>query len=315
MKKLNNKGFAISTMLYGLLIIILLVVAMILSTMAFSRKNSREFTEKIVDELEQTKPICKRATRLHTETCNSKRNTGCLAVGILRGQVITYGNQTVTNGELKTGDAFDCDVNGDGTYSSTNERFYYVTDMDEYTAVLIYYSNVLSGNPNEIATFTYASTGINYNGPTTAKIQLPKTSQWFNISLKNNMRSIKNEDSGTTTGIEDLTSPMSLIDNFNYSNYSTRLLTKQEIEKATNLTTGDLTVGELKDFNYLFEKTSYSDSTLVRGYWLETVSSKYSNMAWNVFSDNVQVGAHYVTISDGYGVRPVIEVAKSRISY
>lgn len=55
MKKLNNKGFAISTMLYGLLIIILLVVAMILSTMAFSRKNSREFTEKIVDDLEKSK--------------------------------------------------------------------------------------------------------------------------------------------------------------------------------------------------------------------------------------------------------------------
>lgn len=52
MKKMNNKGFAISTMLYGLLILIVLIIAMILSTMAFNRKNSREFSEKIVDELE-----------------------------------------------------------------------------------------------------------------------------------------------------------------------------------------------------------------------------------------------------------------------
>lgn len=52
MKKLNNKGFAISTMLYGLLILIVLIIAMILSTMAFNRKNSREFSEQIVENLE-----------------------------------------------------------------------------------------------------------------------------------------------------------------------------------------------------------------------------------------------------------------------
>lgn len=57
MKKLNNKGFAISTMLYGLLILIVLIIAMILSTMAFNRKNSREFSEKIIDDLEKRTTI------------------------------------------------------------------------------------------------------------------------------------------------------------------------------------------------------------------------------------------------------------------
>ncbi len=52
MKKFNNKGFAISTMLYGLLIIIVLVVGTILATMAFNRKTSKEFTSEVIEELE-----------------------------------------------------------------------------------------------------------------------------------------------------------------------------------------------------------------------------------------------------------------------
>lgn len=52
---LNNKGFAISTMLYGLLIVIILIISLLMSTMSFTRKSSKEFTESIVNELEQNK--------------------------------------------------------------------------------------------------------------------------------------------------------------------------------------------------------------------------------------------------------------------
>ena len=50
--KLNNKGFAISTILYGLLIIIVLTTSVILGTMSFTRKNSKEFAEDVKKELE-----------------------------------------------------------------------------------------------------------------------------------------------------------------------------------------------------------------------------------------------------------------------
>lgn len=53
MNKLNNKGFAISTMLYGLLIILILIITTLMSTMSFNRKNSKEFTDTIVEELEK----------------------------------------------------------------------------------------------------------------------------------------------------------------------------------------------------------------------------------------------------------------------
>lgn len=51
MKKLNNKGFAISSLLYGLLLVAFLVVTVLMSIMASNRKNTSSLIEKIDDEL------------------------------------------------------------------------------------------------------------------------------------------------------------------------------------------------------------------------------------------------------------------------
>lgn len=51
MKKLNNKGFAISSLLYGLLLVAFLVVSVLMSIMASNRKNTSSLIEKIDDEL------------------------------------------------------------------------------------------------------------------------------------------------------------------------------------------------------------------------------------------------------------------------
>ena len=48
--------------------------------------------------------------------------------GVMGTSTITYG-KLGTQGILSSGDAFDCDVNGDGIYDATTERFYYVTDL------------------------------------------------------------------------------------------------------------------------------------------------------------------------------------------
>lgn len=52
-KKLNNKGFAISTVLYGLLVVIILLFSIIMSIMSFNRKSSKDFVEGITSELEE----------------------------------------------------------------------------------------------------------------------------------------------------------------------------------------------------------------------------------------------------------------------
>ena len=52
-RKLNNKGFAISTVLYGLLIVLILITTLIITTMSSSRKSSRQFTDNITRNLEK----------------------------------------------------------------------------------------------------------------------------------------------------------------------------------------------------------------------------------------------------------------------
>ena len=120
------------------------------------------------------KIICKRATTLHTEECTQTDATNyCSGVGYTTSgskgtSTIKYGNLG-TSGTLTSGDAFDCDVNGDGVYDSNTERFYYVSDyyntstksFESDTAVLIYYNNVSSGNSNNKTTYAYDSSGEN----------------------------------------------------------------------------------------------------------------------------------------------------------
>lgn len=51
MKKLNNKGFAITTVIYGLAILGILLMALLMSTMSQSRSNNNDITRSIEDEL------------------------------------------------------------------------------------------------------------------------------------------------------------------------------------------------------------------------------------------------------------------------
>ncbi len=161
--------------------------------------------------------VCKRATKLHTKKCEQKDSTyHCSGAG-LKGKTITYG--TAPGKELKSGDAFDCDANGDRTYDENTERFYYVTDMNDSTAVLIYYNNVSKGKPSNNKLAAYDSSGENFHGPRTAIEELPSTSEWRNVSLTSNVRSIIAQDgTNQTTG-----GPLPV--SFSYSGKAARLLT------------------------------------------------------------------------------------------
>ena len=215
-----------------------------------------------------------------------------------------------SKGTLSSGDAFDCDVNGDKTYDSETERFYYVTDMDDSTAVLIYYNNVENGKPSNSKLVAYDSSGENFHGPRTAIEELPSTSEWKNVSLKNSVRAILNENGGNTTKGETLP------DSFSYAGKSTRLLTVQEINNACGITAGHWMTGELDTCNYLMENTKYSNASIRNyGYWLENARSGYSDYAWYVSGNSRHVSSSTVSNAGDLGVRPVIEVLKSNIEY
>ena len=268
------------------------------------------------------KVICKRATVLHTEECKKTSTTydcsgaGYTTSGSKGTSTITYGNLG-TSGTLSSGDAFDCDVNGDGEYDSETERFYYVSDyyntstksFETNTAVLIYYNNTNAGVPDSAKTYSYYSSASNFYGPTSALESLPTISMWSNVSLKNTSRTILNE-----TG-EDTTKGGTLPSSFSYAGYAARLITSQEINKACNSSIGNNVVGELDTCNYLLENTGYAVSLGTRrsGYWIESPVSSQSTHGWMVGCMGRNVYTSYVT--NGNPVRPVIEVSKKNIDY
>ena len=268
---------------------------------------------------ENKKVICKRATTatLHTEKCEQPEDStyycsgaGYTSSGKYKTTTITYGNEKITPNELKSGDAFDCDVNGDGTYDNKTERFYYVTDMNDSIAVLIYYNNVSNGKPSNSTTYTYDSSGENWHGPVTAIEGLPSTSEWRNVSLTSSVRNIVTEN-GTNQ-----TNGGSLPGNFSYSGKAARLLTAQEINKTCGITVGIDTIGELDTCNYLMENTKYSNASIGNyGYWLENPRSGSSDIACDVSGRSRDVNNNTVSDTRVRGVRPAIEVPKSNIEY
>ena len=259
---------------------------------------------------ERTVAICKRATELHTEECTQTDDIRyCSGAGYTNDgskgtTTITYGNLGEF-GNLVSGDAFDCDVNGDGIYDSETERFYYVTELDTDSSygVLIYYNNVISGAPANTTSFAYNTTisSTDYYGPQTAILQLPTTSQWKNVSLSNNLRDIKDEK-GTIR-----------VSSFSYEGYAARLLNLQEVEAGCNVTTWKLY--NLDRCNYFMENTEYSSDLLKDGFWLETVFSSYSGLARHVYGAGRHSDYTLVTHDSFFCVRPAIEVPKSRIGY
>ena len=262
---------------------------------------------------ENKKVICKRAEEktLHTEKCNWADETyycsgaGYTSSGKYKTTTITYGNENITPNELKSGDAFDYDVNGDGTYDDKTERFYYVTDLDDSTAVLIYYKNVNRGVASNFTNKYDSGADAYKNGPVTALAHLPTTSQWKNVSITNTTRNIIDEKGFVRkTG-------------FSYEGYAARLLTVQEMRKATRINeTPTKQIGELDNFNYLFENTKYSSNSIGNyGYWLENPQSNSSAEAWLVYGFFRRVDNGTVSNGVNYGVRPAIEVSKSNIEY
>ena len=260
--------------------------------------------------------MCKRATTLHTETCNNSSSSGfCPADGYRIGSEITYGSLG-TEGVLTGGDAFDCDVNGDGTYNSKTERFYYVSDVtngittDNDTAVLVYYNNVSGGEPSNSTTYAhYDAANENFHGPVTAVKQLPTTSQW-KTTLTNTKRQITTETSTTSTTGGTL--PV-----FDYTGYAARLLTAQEVNTGCGFTIGSTTTGELSTkCKYLMENTKYSNSSnKAYGEWLESPCAADANRVWHVSGYSRTVGNGSANYAGNFGVRPAIEVNKTDISY
>lgn len=303
MKKLNNKGFAISTVIYAVLIIAVLIMGMLLSTMVFSKKTTDDLVYSVEKDLNShieeqdikiSSKICKRARTLHSETCTSSSTTGYCTAG---GTSITYG-QLGNTGVLTSGDAFDCDVNGDGTYDPATERFYYVTDLNSTTAILLFYTTTSSDGKRSVGVRPpYDSSGVNYNGPVTAASVLPTKTAWPKATLYNNPAQIYNYESGTTVEY----SGTHTLPKYKYTT-AARLLTYSEYLKLPKDIFWEDFGGTSGQYfpNCLWLNTPYQTSPQVF-----VIHAPYQ----------LNISTYPSTPNNSCGVRPVIEVKKTDIDY
>lgn len=270
------------------------------------------------------KIICKRASvsTLHKEVCNYNTDHTirdyCKGFGgYSPGENIIYGNVAVY-GSFRSGDAFDCDVNGDGNYDYVKERFYYVTDLDSDTAVMIFYTNTEGSSLGNGYSFGTSYGSNTYSGPTDAKKYLPTTSQWPNVSLKNNVRAITTPNDLSYIMVR--TDKKNLPTNFSYAGYSARLITYQELLRACSqddtILNYELGLGNCQ---YLVENSVYSSNNKMRGYWIENPYPSCYNRweAMSVDGGGSGWGVKVSSTNGSYtlGVRPVIEVPKKNISF
>ena len=303
MKKLNNKGFAISTIIYAVLIIAVLIMGMLLSTMVFSKKTTDDLVYSVEKDLNShieeqdikiSSKICKRARTLHSETCTSSSTTGYCTAG---GTSITYG-QLGNAGVLTSGDAFDCDVNGDGNYDPATERFYYVTDLNSTTAILLFYTTTSSDGKRSVGVRpSYDSSGVNYNGPVTAASVLPTKTAWPKATLYNNPAQIYNYEGGTTVEY----SGTHTLPKYKYTT-AARLLTYSEYLKLPKDIFWEDFGGTSGQYfpNCLWLNTPYQTSPQVF-----VIHAPYQ----------LNISTYPSTPNNSCGVRPVIEVKKTDIDY
>ena len=285
----------------------------------------------------QTEILCIRANNLHTETCSQTSNhcyaDGWRANGTKGTTTITYGSLG-TSGVLATGDAFNCDVNGDGTFDEENERFYYVSDFyhsntqsfDVDYATLVYYKNYYEEegeNPAPSNKTDKYATANNYNGPIYAVKHLPSVVQWPNVSLVGE----KNDDIGKqiiACSNENCAAKYTYVSSTSYSlpKYSykvdgvsraARLLTLNELYNGCYGSTSFSSTGALSNCNFIFENTKYSNSSNASTYIM--LNTPYYSSTSNLFyvypySRKISSISYSNTAS---GIRPAIEIPKSRM--
>jgi len=210
--------------------------------------------------------VCKKATSLHSESCGS--GGGCLKHHS-SGDPIDYGTVPI-NDIPEAGYAYDCDVNNDGTFDASTERFYYIrkdTTGGADNAVLVHYT---SFDENGQMDDSEARQIYSYSA---GKAWLPDSTLWTNPAL---------------TTIDSKVS---------------RYLNEEDIKKACGEPIVYNNNAYLSGCQYLMENTKYQASAKGRsGIWVDKINDEL----YRIQAHTVVLEKKDDTSSNA--VRPVIEI-------
>lgn len=263
------------------------------------------------------KIICKKVTNvdnLNTETCSGSSG-GCRTngTGYSPNGTITYGTIFDEDSPV-AGDAYDCDIDNDGTYDATANgkhiaRFYFVRDKEnqgsEDTAVLIYYTSY-DATHGRVDT---QSIGANYN--TIGSGHYDVALGWLPTSSTTGWSNPGLIDFNTTPASGE--TPRKI----------TRFLSVDDLESVCGplASNGTADAAYLKTcFNktnttgvnnwFMFENSRFQSNTLGRaGIWLEYNGVHYARIQTSSLAVNT-----YSTGTDGDNMaRPVIEIPMSAL--
>ena len=237
--------------------------------------------------------VCKKVTsanNLHTETCASG---GCRVspISLPVNSTITYGTIYGPNSPI-AGDAYDCDVNNDGTYDATTqygkftERFYFLRQInngnDEPTGALVYYTSVDSTGPVDTQHVSGGGGSAAYD---LALDWLPTTSS-TNVSWTN----------------------PSLIDFDSGNGKISRLLNFADLSAVCGTISGNVSTSYFANCGkwFLVENSRFQSADLGRaGIWLEPVDTHHYRI------HTQSMGILSVESSSVNTIRPVIEIPLS----
>lgn len=266
---MNKKGFAISVVLYSIVFLLISVLYMIVGILKTRYHNESDLREAIIEQLNESVD-----------------------------KIIICNRMTGTEGNLAVGDAFKCDVNGDGISNEETEKFYYISNyysqstkkFDPSIAVLIHSLNSSDGNTVSTNNPVQWNTVLTVNsGPTNINASFA-SSKWLNTSLKSNPRSIMVGYGDSATSYTS----------FKYTR-AARLLTVEEYQSGCN---------PVSKCNFLFDTTV---AEVGNGIWLENIASPSSGTVYILKGSNHELSTSAVTSTNM--ARAVIEVPKNSIAY
>ena len=231
--------------------------------------------------------VCKKAASgtLHTETCGT--GGGCLKHDYTTtspDNVITYGTIAGASDPV-AGNAYDCDVNADGVFSPTTERFYFIRSINDS----------LNGGIDKAALVHYTS--FDQDG------QMDSSIDRLNYEYEPGKAYLPNS---TTWPTNDPWDNSALI---TFDEKTTRYITLDDLAEGCGGEVELNNVSFLSSCQYFLENSRYQSSSLGRaGLWIE----KTNNKLYRIQTQTVQVQTPTDSASKNT-VRPVIEIPYNAI--